>query len=206
MSDELEYYRNLATTMWKTRQARFGASASLSFKDRFGIGTSAFLIIYMISWSVASLAFPEFFTSTRGQVLNVISIISSVSLLAITLMEFAFRRSVKAQILQQNALSISLIMRKLETELATANPNFESLRQLASDYELLNFETQINHTVQDFKRWQYSVARTGSTIENIIFFFRYQGYRIWLFCSSMFVYIALCALVIGVTVWCALGL
>ncbi|ANM16331.1 hypothetical protein AMK06_CH01401 [Rhizobium sp. N541] len=206
MSDELQYYRNLATTMWKTRGARFGASASLSFKDRFGIGTAAFLSIYMIAWSVASLAFPEFFNSTRGRIFNIVSIVSSVALLAITLMEFAFGRSVKAQILHQNALSISGLMRELEMELAAATPDVEKLKALASSYERLNFETQINHTTQDYKRWQYSVASTDDWMRRPLFSLRYHAYRVWLFCSSMFIYIALCALVIGVTIWCAIGL
>lgn len=206
MSDELLYYQKLAATMWKTRGARFGASASLSFKDRFGIGTSAFLSIYMIAWSVASLAFPEFFNSTQGRVLNIVSIMSSVALLAITLMEFGFGRSVKAQILQQNALSISGLMRELEMELASPSPNLDKLKSLASSYERLNFETQINHTTQDFKRWQYSIASTDDWLRRPFFWFRYNAYRLWLFCSSMFIYITLCALVIGVTVWSVLGL
>ena len=206
MSDELKYYHKLATTMWKTRGARFGAAASLSFKDRFGVGTAAFLIIYMIAWSVSSLAFPEFFTSTRGLVLNVVSIVSSVALLAITLMEFAFGRAVKAQILHQNALSISGIMRDLEMELAAAVPRVERLKELASSYERLNFETQINHTTQDYKRWQYSIASTTHWALKPLLLLRYHTYRVWLFCSSMLVYIALFALVIGVTSWCAFGL
>ncbi|MCS4243809.1 hypothetical protein M2418_003341 [Rhizobium sp. BIGb0125] len=206
MSDELKYYRQLATAMWKTRGARFGAAASLSFKDRFGIGTAAFLIIYMIAWSVTSLAFPEFFTSTRGRVFNVVSIVSSVALLAITLMEFAFGRSIKAQILNQNALSISGIMREFEMELEAPTPSIDKLKKLASDYERLNFETQINHTTQDFKRWQYSVASTENLAIRPLLFLRYHGYRLWLFCSSMCVYITLCALVLGVTAWCAFGL
>lgn len=206
MSDELKYYENLANTMWKTRGARFGAAASLSFKDRFGVGTAAFLIVYMIGWSVVSLAFPEFFTSMRGRVLNVVSIVSSVALLAITLMEFAFGRAVKSQILHQNALSISVIMRELERELAAAVPNVDRLKELASNYEKLNFETQINHTTQDYTRWQYSTASTDHWAKRLLLFLRYHSYRVWLFSSSMLVYISLCALVIGVTSWCAFGL
>lgn len=206
MSDELQYYRDLSTSMWKTRGARFGAAASLSFKDRIGIGTAAFLSIYMIAWSVASLAFPEFFASTRGRILNVVSIVSSVALLAITLMEFAFGRSVKAQILQQNALSISVIMRELEMELAAAPPNVDKLKELALSYERLNSEAQINHTTQDYKRWQYSVASSDVWWKKPLLWLRYHGYRVWLFCTSMFIYMALGALVIGVTVWCAVAL
>lgn len=206
MSDELKYYHGLATTMWKTRGARFGAAASLSFKDRFGVGTAAFLTIYMIAWSVSSLAFPEFFTSTRGRVLNVVSIVSSVALLTITLMEFAFGRAVKAQILHQNALSISGIMRDLEMELATAVPDVSRLKELASNYERLILETQINHSTQDYLRWQYSVASTSNWAMKPLLFLRYHSYRVWLFCSSMLAYIALCALVIGVTGWCAFRL
>lgn len=206
MSDELEYYRKLSTSMWKTRGSRFGAAASLSFKDRFGIGTAAFLSIYMIGWSVSSLAFPEFFNSTQGRVLNIVSIISSIALLAIMLMEFAFGRSVKAQILHQNALSISGIMRELEMELAAPSPNVGKLKELALSYERLNFETQINHTTQDYKRWEYSVASSEVWWEAVIYWLRYHVYRVWLFCTSMFIYIALCALVIAVTVGCALEL
>lgn len=206
MSDELQYYRDLATTMWKTRGARFSAAASLSFKDRIGIGTAAFLSIYMIAWSVASLAFPDFFSSTRGRILNIVSIVSSVALLAIMLMEFAFGRSVKAQILHQNALSISGLMRELEMELASASPNIDKLRDLALSYERLNVETQINHTTQDYKRWQYSTTSSKVCWKKTPIFLRYHGYRVWLFTTSMFIYMALCTLVIGVTVWCAAAL
>lgn len=160
----------------------------------------------MIAWSVASSAFPEFFTSTRGRILNVVSIVSSVALLAITLMEFAFGRSVKAQILHQNALSISGIMREFEMELAKASPRVERLRELALTYERLNFETQINHTTQDYKRWLYSVSSPVAWWQIALVFLRYNAYRVWLFCTSMFIYLALCVAIIVVTVWCALGL
>lgn len=206
MSDELTYYRDLATKMWKTRGARFGAAATLSFKDRVGIGTAAFLSIYMIGWSVASLAFPDFFNSTRGTVLNIVSIVSSVALLAITLMEFAFGRSVRAQILQQNALSISVIMREMERELAGASPDVRKLKKLADDYERLNMETQINHTTQDYTRWQYSVDTSDKWWVSPVLPLRYHLYTFWLIVSSMFIYIMLVALVVAITIWCAIGL
>ncbi|OAP47428.1 hypothetical protein ATC00_22485 [Sinorhizobium americanum] len=121
-------------------------------------------------------------------------------------MEFAFGRSLKAQILHQNALSISVIMRDLERELAKAVPELDKLKQLASQYEQLNLETQVNHTAQDYKRWQYSVASSKEWWMMPILFVRYNIYRVWIFISSMFIYIGLCILIVVATTWCAFGL
>ncbi len=91
-------------------------------------------------------------------------------------------------------------------ELAAPSPNVSKLKELALSYERLNFETQINHTTQDYKRWQYSVTSSEVWWKMVLYWLRCHAYRLWLFCTSMFIYIALCGLVIGVTVACALEL
>jgi len=153
------YYVNLAAIMNKTRGSRFNAASSLRIRERLSVATIAFLSVYVLAWAIFALGYPEVFDSNHARFYSAVSAIASVALLALSLMDFALGRGVKAERLEQNALEITVIMRALERELDLPTPGRKVLEGLARQYEELNAKTQTNHSESDHVRWVISRNR-----------------------------------------------
>lgn len=201
MSAEIEYYRHLANIMYRTRGCRFGAASALEIKQRWSLGTIAFLSTYLIGWSIVLLAYPDAFGSKNAAFYNAMSAIASIALLAVSLMDYAFGRSVQAEKLHQNALSISKCMRELERQLASCAPNLSAMEAIAIEYERNIAETQVNHTSMDYTRWIYSSAKPHNFLTSIWFPIRNLSFNVWFYFSSMFVYFLLVASIVIPTIW-----
>ncbi|MET4329259.1 hypothetical protein ABIB80_005098 [Bradyrhizobium sp. i1.15.2] len=201
MSDEINYYKQLAEIMYRTRGCRFGAASSMEVKERWSVGTVAFLSVYLLAWSIFSMAFPEIITTKHASFYSAISAIASVALLVVSLMDYAFSRSVQAEKFQQNALQISVCMRELERELATAKPNVAKLAKIAATYERHISETQVNHTSMDYTHWRYDSAKPNGLYSSLWFPVRRLLFRCWFYFSSMFMHVFLLVAIIVPTVW-----
>ena len=204
MSDELAYYENLTKIMYKTRGCRFGAAGALRVKERLSVGTIAFLAVYVLSWLIISLSYPEIFTVSHARFFNAVSAIASVSVLVLSLMDFALGRGVQAEKLHQSALFISRLMRDLERQLASPEPDVEKMRGIATDYERQIAETQISHSASDLVRWAYGEARSATTLVQLLFWIRKQVFDLWFYASSMFIYIILVLSIVLATSWYAI--
>jgi SMODS and SLOG-associating 2TM effector domain family 5 len=201
MSPQIDYYRQLAGIMYRTRGCRFGAASSMEVKERWSIGTVAFLSVYLLAWSIFSMAFPEVITTKHATFYAAISAVASVALLVVSLLDYAFRRPVQAEKLQQNALQISVCMRELERELAETNPNVVTLAEIAATYERHISETQVNHTSMDYAHWLYASARPSGFFSSLWFPVRRLLFNCWFYLSSMFMYVFLLGAIIAPTVW-----
>lgn len=201
MSSEIEYYDQLSRIMYRTRGCRFGAASALETKQRWSVGTVAFLSIYLLSWSIILLAYPEAFNSTHTAFYSAVSATASAALLVVSLMDYAFDRTVKAEKLHQNALAISNLMRDLERQLASASPDVIEMKKIAVEYERCISETQVNHTSQDFTRWNYTAAKPNGILTSIWYPVRRLIFNFWFYFSSMFMYIALLAAILVPTIW-----
>lgn len=187
--------------MYQTRGCRFGAAEALETKERWSVGTVACLSTYLLFWSIILLAYPEVFNSKHAAFYTAISATASVALLVVTLMDYAFGRSVKAEKLQQNALSISICMRDLERQLASSSPNVAVMEKIAAEYERHISETQVNHTTKDFTRWSYTSAKPTGFLTSLWFPLRRTLFNFWFYLSSMFMYVVLLAAIILPTIW-----
>jgi hypothetical protein len=189
--------------MYQTRGCRFGAASALWAKERISIGTIGFLAVYLLSWSIISLSYPDIFEVSHARFFNAISAIASVSLLVLSLMDFAFARGVRAEKLQQSALSISRLVRELERQLASAEPDVGLMRSTAAEYERQLAETQINHTSNDLRRWIYGKAESDKLWIQLLFWIRRHAFDLWFYVSSMFVYLLLTCSIVLATLWYA---
>jgi hypothetical protein len=201
MTTEIDYYRHLADIMYRTRGCRFGAASALETKQRWSLGTIAFLSTYLIAWSIVLLAYPDAFSSRHAAFYNAMSAIASIAILAVSLMDYAFGRSVQAEKLHQNALSISKCMRELERQLASDSPNISAMEAIAIEYERNIAETQVNHTSMDYARWVYSSAKPTGFLTSIWYPTRKLLFNVWFYASSMFVYLLLVILIVLPTIW-----
>jgi hypothetical protein len=201
MSTEIDYYKYLVDIMYRTRGCRFGAAAALETKQRWSLGTIAFLSMYLIGWSIVLLAYPDAFTPRQAAFYNSMSAIASIALLAMSLMDYALGRSVQAEKLHQNALAISKGMRELERELASTSPNISTMEGIAAEYERIIAETQVNYTSMDYTRWVYNSAKSNSFISFIWFPIRKLLYNVWFYISSLFVHLLLMTSILVPTIW-----
>jgi hypothetical protein len=201
MSSEVDYYRHLVDIMGKTRGARITAAAGLIVKDRFSVLTVATLSIYMLAWSIAAISYPELFTAEHARFYSAIGAVSSVSLLAISLMDLSFARSARAEKFQLNALQISELMRHLERLLVEPTPSIDKMKVAAAKYELYIKQTAINHTSADYFRWLYGSARSTRPIISLMYHLRSLLYASWYYLTGLFFHLVVLALVIGSTAW-----
>lgn len=201
MSQDLEYYQHLASIMYKTRGCRFAAAAALEVKQRWSVGTVAFLSIYLVAWSIILIAYPNAFSSQHAAFYNAMSAVASIALLVVSLMDYAFDRSVHAEKLHQNALSISKCMRELERQLVSQAPNFALMVAIAEEYERNIAESQVNHTSMDYVRWIYNSSKPNGFMASVWFAIRRVLFNAWFFASSMFLYVVLVAVIVIPTIW-----
>ena len=116
-------------------------------------------------------------------------------------MDYAFGRSVQAEKLHQNALSISICMRDLERQLASTSPDVALMEKIAIEYEQTICATQVNHTAMDFTRWTYNSATPDGIVTAIWYPVRRVLFNIWFYLSSMFMYLFLLTATIVPTIW-----
>ena len=164
IADERSYYTNLIGIMLTTRGVRFTVAESEQRKELFSIGTIALLSVYLAGGSFVLSIFPEVLSSLQTRALSAVSVVASISLLVISLFDFAAGRSVYAEKMLQNAFSITAVMREAERELAKQEPNFDRLAKLSADYELSVGSIGINHTSKDFRLWKLQRRKPTSRL------------------------------------------
>lgn len=201
MSKEIQYYEHLALIMVKTRGSRFTAATGLAIKERCSIGATALLTIYVLAWSVWLIAMPDSFTPETVQFFSALSVVASIAILVLSLLDYALGRAVRAEKLQQNALRISVLLRQLEREVCSEMPDINLVREIAAKYEEELVETQVNHTPSDYKKWQlYSVVAESSWQKG-----RKQlgivAFDIWYYLSAIVVHVILVVAIAALTIW-----
>lgn len=151
---ERQYYTQLVGIMLTTRGVRFATAESEQRKEKFSIATISLLSVYLASWSLAASLFPEILSSLQTRALGLISVVASVSLLVISLFDFAAGRAVYAEKMLQNAFVITRIMREAERELAKVDPDYKTLSEIAAQYESSVNGVGVNHNSKDYKLWK----------------------------------------------------
>lgn len=198
---ETDYYTNLVGVMYKTRGCRFLAANVLRTKDILSIATIAFLSIYLLGLTIASLAYPEVFTSIHARFYSALGAVASAALLVISLMDFGFSRALAAERLEQNALEVSSIMRAMERELASSEPSLTELKRLAESYEELNRRTATNHTDADFRRWRLKGSPPAGFWQRIGHWIYVTANDAAFYARAMVAHLCLVASILFATAW-----
>lgn len=185
MSQEVDYYKNLAEIMLKTRGARFTAAQRLISHERFSVVTLALLSIFLISVAISLLSAPDSIDAGAARFLGALSIVASVWILAITLFDYAFGRGLLAYRLHRNALRITRIMRSLERELARETPDMSTVRAIAEEYETEISEAEVNHSSSDYKLSIYQRQKPITVFQKVYFPIRILAFRIGVFICSV---------------------
>jgi hypothetical protein len=185
-----EFIDDLADKMRKTRGARFIAADRLHKKGKFGIIVITILSIYITSITIAISVFPQYFDSATEGLLNIVSIISSISVIALSLVEYAGARQVNAEILNRNALAISRLRAKLKVA-QVSNASFTEIKKISEDYENVNSEAKLNHSEKDYNKFLLSKKTGRRRGFGILFSIGYFMYSFLYWISEFWVYITL---------------
>lgn len=181
---DTEYFKNLSNTMYLTRGARFNAARRLAAREKFSVGSIAFLSVFMAMLSVLLLSAPDAFTLSDTRFVSILTIVLSISLVVLSLLDYASNWSVKAFLLHKNALQISELMRRLELELYGSNANASTLGEIAMEYEAAVSETQINHLPKDHYKFALSKASSKNFVANIYHWIRSHLYCVYYWISE----------------------
>ncbi|MBL3598050.1 SLATT domain-containing protein [Rhodovulum sulfidophilum] len=198
-NNERRYYEHLVDIMLTTRGIRFSVAEREKRKEKFSIGVIAVLSIYLAGWSLAASLFPDALTETQARALSFISVVASVSLLVISLFDFAASRSVYAEKMLQNAFSIAEILREAERELAKGDPDYARLSILASTYEAKVSGVGVNHTSKDYKLWKLQRRSPSGWLEASQVWVTSKILSCLAFTSAMFFQIAIVVLIVAST-------
>lgn len=155
MEKERDYYEHLVKIMLQTRGVRFSVAEIEKKKDRNSIITIAFLSVYLVAWSIVTISFPEKFTTEHIKALSLISSVASISLLVISLFDYAAGRSVFAEKMLQNAFAITVVVREMERILSQGAPDYSRLAELAARYEEIIVGAGVNHESVHFRMWKF---------------------------------------------------
>lgn len=199
--EEKSYYEHLAKIMLKTRGARFTAAHALSFQERFSIFTTALLSVFVLAWSVWLVATPTALPAGDVQILGALSIIASVAILVLTLLDYTQGRTLRADKLQQNALRISMLMRSLERELCSPTCDVGKIRDIAQQYEQSISETQINHEPVHFRKWELDCVRPEKLHHKVWHFLVQTIFSVRYFFSPLLVHLGVIMLILGGLAW-----
>lgn len=198
-NNERSYYAHLVEIMLTTRGVRFSVAESEQRKEKFSITVIAMLSIYLAGWSLAASLFPDRLSEIQTRALSFVSVVASVSLLVISLFDFAADRSVYAEKMLQNANGITEILREAERELAKEFPDYAHLSVLAAKYEATVRSVGVNHPSKDYKIWELQRRKPSN---------KFEAFQIWVvsiildclaFTSAMIFQIALVVLMIAST-------
>tara|TARA_R110000737_G_scaffold127218_3_gene159742 strand:+ start:2039 stop:2668 length:630 start_codon:yes stop_codon:yes gene_type:complete len=199
-TDERSYYTHLVGIMLQTRGVRFSVAESEQKKEKFSIATIALLSVYLAGWSLTASLFPEIFSSLQARAISLISVVASVSLLVMSLFDFAAGRSVYAEKMLQNAFSITGILREAERELAKAQPNYANISKLAAQYEASVHGVGVNHTSEDYKLWKLQRSSSKNRRHAVGIWVHAKVLRSFSFISAMMFQITILLLIFASTV------
>lgn len=142
--------------MWKTKSARFNAHARLLTKHWLSTTATAILSFYLIVASLIPLVYEANLPPAGSKFLAVITLVISILLIIVTLIESARNYHGEADRMHKCALSISEIYNRLQAmTLDFADQNRISLNE---DYSNVLLKYEINHKDIDFIRFQIAFS------------------------------------------------
>jgi len=147
-------FNRIERRVWITRGARFNAARRLSNKQYWSIASISFLSVYGISIPIIqSNLVSEDCLEIQG-IYSAISIISSVFILVLSLLEGSKNYQVRSERLHKSALHLSCICRELEILRFGANNTedilLHALAKISNKYENIVSDCQENHESEDY--------------------------------------------------------
>lgn len=143
--------------MWKTKSARFNAHARLKAKHWLSTTATSILSFYLVVASLIPLVYETSLPSGGSKFLSVISLVISVFLIIITLLESAKNYHGEADRMHKCALEISELYNRFQAK--SLQDADASRVELNDNYSRVLKAYEINHKDIDFLRFQIFFSR-----------------------------------------------
>lgn len=173
--------------MWKTKSARFNAHRRLKAKQSLSTTATSFLAFYLVVVALIPLVYEANLPPGAPKFLSVVSLIISIFLIMITLLESAKNYSGEADRMQQCALEISKLYNEFQ---ALTMDEISSKRvEFTSRYSTVLKSHELDHKDIDYLRFElmYSSDINVSYGLKLIKWMRYTA----LLCVEYWLYLSL---------------
>jgi len=148
-----EFIIDLDSKMWKTRGSRYNADRRLKRKSNLSLATISLLSFYVLIISIVS-SFSVFnLNNTETGFLTFISIVISIFIIVLSLLEASKEYSIKAERLYTCANEINRLMSELKFAQATIteiDKLEKEVYKIHNEYQLLIKNVKENHDDIDF--------------------------------------------------------
>jgi len=148
-----KYAEDLKETISKTRGSRFNAVRRLESKNEWSIASISVLSVYSIAIAIIQNVLDFSQCQNLNNIYTLSSILLSIFILVISLLEGAKNYQLKADRLHSNALELSIIYRKIEylvIENLEKKEYIQKLCDLATEYEQVIKGCPENHKPVDY--------------------------------------------------------
>jgi hypothetical protein len=146
----------LARRVWITKGARLSASRRLELRQTWSTRTIAFLSVYLIAASVFLLTASQDIPRTLQRQLGLASVVASLLLLVIGLVEGGQNYLVKADRLHRCAKELLQLEVQLDTFLASQAPTSTQLNDLGQEFTVIIERCPENHLPMDYEYFRCS--------------------------------------------------
>lgn len=147
MKNKLDELRTLA---WITSGSRYNAARRLARKELISTSSlsffSAICIILAFYQKIYSPITPE-----KTQIIDISSIIISIFVLTISLIEWGNRSSTKSETLYENAEKLNAFHRKINILKDDEDLSQEKMIKLQNEYDLIKSMIRVNHKPIDYE-------------------------------------------------------
>jgi hypothetical protein len=153
--DDIDAYaKSLDDRIWITKGSRFNAARRLNNKYQFSITSISILSIYGISIPIIQGIVDYSECPRINEIYTAVSIILSIFILVLSLLEGSKNYQVRAERLYNNAVTLSSLYRDFEylKECESSAPEFpKKLHEISNKYEKLIRECPDNHEQEDYE-------------------------------------------------------
>ncbi|MGF1486187.1 MAG: SLATT domain-containing protein [Prochloraceae cyanobacterium] len=192
-----KYAKDLKESISKTRECRFNAARRLSNKNQLSIASISFVSVYSIAIAIIQNIFDFSECKNLNNVFTIVSILLSIFILVVSLLEGANNYQLKADRLHSNAIELSAIAREIKCLkiLNLSEKEYrEKLCELGNQYENKIKNCPENHNPLDYELFKVEENKSLDCWDR---FWR----RTWFRCQNYWLYITFIIMPIPTLCW-----
>lgn len=151
MQNENEMGGYLRFRVWVTRGGYFTLAERLNRKARYSVGATTLLSFYVVILSLVILVFPDKVSPTNSKWITTGSLIISIFIIVITLMENSKNYALKAEYAGQSARELAFLFNQME-ENELSSDEFSHIKK----YNEILSRARVGHANIDYHGFQLS--------------------------------------------------
>ncbi|WP_342774392.1 SLATT domain-containing protein [Paracoccus gahaiensis] len=147
--DEAEYYKSRSRKMKVTAYVRFDLSERLSNIEYINLIISVLMTVYLTGWVIFVQFYPSALSDEQKTLLSFTSVMASITLLCMTILDHASARSVRANTFLESADSALRLADELDLACLTGDRTLAT--SLIASYSTSLRAAKVNHSSEDYQ-------------------------------------------------------